>query len=181
MPDGPPLRQLVVPVTRLADLPDGRAALVTGDPQHWSQPFPAGSLTSACLAEVLRGFGIDSGSIDEPLSVFDLRDRVAAAGLLAEVEWAESPEDLALQVELGRVVVPILNPGIAWDQPDAIGHGEANHPVLISAIARDPHSAALLGIFLRDPAVDRNRFLSIRELTEAWLLPGGIMLSIGLH
>jgi hypothetical protein len=153
---------------------------LTGDPGRWLAAMSTGPPTSTCFDWVIRELGGTApGALPAPLSLVALRDAFREAGLMAEVEPGESLEDLAQQIEIGRLVLAVMNAGTAWDAPDAAGCGEPDHPVLVSAVARAPATGDLIGVFARDPSYDGVRFVTAEHLVRAWLLPGGWMVWIG--
>jgi hypothetical protein len=51
-------------------------------------------------------------------------------------------------VQYGRGVIAAVNAGVLWSDPRALGHGQANHVVTITGVARDPDDGALQGFSL---------------------------------
>jgi hypothetical protein len=168
------------PESKPAVLPDGRTATVTGNPERWSQSPAEGPPSIACFQWALREFGgATPPALPVSLSLAGLRDAFLAAGLSAEIEPGESLEDLAQHVEFGRAVLAVVNAGTAWNTPDALENGEPDHPILVSAVARDAGTGQLLGVYARDPTRARAEFVPAEQLARAWLVPGGWMIAIG--
>lgn len=158
-------------------LPDGHEALVTGRPDHWVGPLQPGSATRICLDWILGEFGKTLASNGEALALSDVEAELLQAGIAVASDPADSLEDLAQQVELGRTILLVANAGQLWNSADAFEHAEPNHPMLVNAIAQDPESGLLLGAYLRDPSAAAPQFLLSADLESGWLKPGGVMLA----
>jgi len=92
----------------------------------------------------------------------------------AHAEKAQSVEGLALAVQLGHGVIAMVNAGVLWSDPGALGHGQANHAVAITGIARDRYDGALLGLYINDSGTGQSgQFVSAHLMTTAFEHEGG--------
>lgn len=163
--------------SHLYQFPNGQAAKVIGDQGRWSGALATGSPSAICLAAVLHAFGKSAITLPSAASLADLEDAIRSTGLVATRDQGESLEDLALNVELGRAVMALVNAGIAWNAPAAVEHGLPNHSLLVAAVARSEKGDELLGAFVRDPIRPETSFLTADQLERCWLRPGGILLT----
>jgi hypothetical protein len=117
---------------------------------------------------------------EAPLSVRGLAAWLRGAGVPAAVEHGHSLEDLAQAVEAGWGVVAFVNSGGLWGRPDALGSGEADRAVLVTAVARDARHGELSGGYLRDPTrAGAGAFVPADVLDAAWLGAGGMLVVAG--
>jgi hypothetical protein len=95
-------------------------------------------------------------------------------GVAAHAEEAQPVERLALAVQHGHGVIAMVNAGVLWSDPQALGHGQANHAVTITGIARDPYDGALLGLYINDSGSGQSgQFVSAHLMTTAFEHEGG--------
>jgi hypothetical protein len=93
-------------------------------------------------------------------------------GVPAHAEEAQPVERLALAVQHGHGVIAMVNAGVLWSDPQALGHGQANHAVTITGIARDPYDGALLGLYISGSG-QSGQFVSAHLMTTAFEHEGG--------
>ncbi len=68
----------------------------------------------------------------------------------------------------------MVNAGVLWSDPQALGHGQANHAVTITGIARDRYDGALLGLYINDSGTGQSgQFVSAHLMTTAFEHEGG--------
>jgi hypothetical protein len=185
-------------------LPDGRPSLIIGDVarcaafNHLQGDNPGhdrGDCGIVSCADVLNQFGLRLTETDAfrhavgchelhmvpgrpDQSGWTLPAEQAAIltdyGVPAHAERAQPVERLALAVQHGHGVIAMVNAGVLWSDPQALGHGQANHAVTITGIARDPYDGALLGFYINDSATGRSgEFVSTHLITTAFEHPGG--------
>jgi hypothetical protein len=185
-------------------LPDGRPSLIIGDvrgyaafnhrqgdnPQHDS-----GDCGIVSCADVLCQFGLRlteteafrhatrchelhlvPGRPDE--SGWTLPAEQAAIltdyGVPAHAEQAQPVERLAAAVQGGHGVIAMVNAGVLWSAPQALGHGQANHAVTVTGVARDHYDGALLGFYINDSGSGQSgQFVSAHLMTTAFEHEGG--------
>jgi hypothetical protein len=95
-------------------------------------------------------------------------------GVPAHAEEAQPVERLALAAQLGHGVIAMVNAGVLWGDPQALGHGQANHAVTITGIARDRYDGALLGMYINDSGTRQSgQFVSAHLMTTAFEHEGG--------
>ncbi|HEX4661799.1 MAG TPA: hypothetical protein VH307_30760, partial [Streptosporangiaceae bacterium] len=95
-------------------------------------------------------------------------------GVPAHAEEAQPVERLALAVQHGQGVIAMVNAGVLWGDPQALGHGQANHAVTITGIARDRYDGALLGLYINDSGTGQSgQFVSAHLMTTAFEHEGG--------
>ena len=95
-------------------------------------------------------------------------------GVPAHPEEAQPVERLALAVQLGHGVIAMVNAGVLWSDPRGLGHGQANHAITITGIARDRYDGALLGFYINDSGTgESGRYVSAHLLTTAFEHEGG--------
>lgn len=192
-----------VPVQR-GQLPDGERSLVIGDVRgcaafnHLQGDNPehdCGDCGIVCCAEVLDQFGVLMTEADvvrhaaryHELHVVagrpdqsgwtlpaDQATILSDYGIPARAEAAQTIEWLALEVQRGHGVIAMVNAGVLWSEPRALGHGQANHAVTVTGIARDPYDGALQGFYINDSGDGRSgQFVSAHLMTTAFERPGG--------
>jgi hypothetical protein len=185
-------------------LPDGRASLTIGDVQgyaalnHLQGDNPQhddGDCGIVSCAEVLNQFGIELTEADVVAHATRRRELHVVAGhpeesgwtlpaeqvaILADygiaAHWAgdQSTEQLADAVQGGRGVIAAVNAGALWSDPSVLGHGQANHVVTVTGIARDPYDGALMGFYINDSGNGRSaEFISVHLMTTAFVRTGG--------
>jgi hypothetical protein len=170
---------IIVPV-RPGFLPDGTRALLIGDIDgcaafnHLQGDNPdrdLGDCGIVCCAEVLNQFGIRLTEADvvahatrccelhvvpgrPDLSGWTLpADQVRILrdfGVPARAEADQPIERLATAVQRGHGVIAGVNAGVLWSDARVLGHGQANHVVTLTGIARDTYDGALLGFYIND-------------------------------
>jgi hypothetical protein len=95
-------------------------------------------------------------------------------GVPAHAEEAQPVERLALGVQLGHGVIAMVNAGVLWSDPGELGHGQANHAVTITGIARDRYDGALLGFYINDSGTGQSgQFVSAHLMRTAFEHEGG--------
>lgn len=95
-------------------------------------------------------------------------------GVPAHPEQAQQVERLALAVQRGHGVIAMVNAGVLWSDPQALGHGQANHAVTITGIARERYDGALLGFYINDSGTGQSgQFVSAHLMTSAFEHEGG--------
>jgi Peptidase_C39 like family len=192
-----------VPV-QFAELPDGGRSLMIGDVtgyaafNHLQGDNPdhdCGDCGVMSCAEVLNQFGVRLTEADavrhatrfRELHVVDgrpdesgwtLPDEQAAIlrdyGVPAHAEDGQTIERLALAVQHGHGVIAMVNAGVLWSDPRALGHGQANHAVTVTGIARHPYDGALQGFYINDSGNgESGRFVSAHQMSTAFEHTGG--------
>jgi hypothetical protein len=185
-------------------LPDGRASLIIGDVtgyaafNHLQGDNPehgCGDCGIVSCADVLNQFGVRLTEADTFVhamrrhelhvvpgrpdqSGWTLPNEQAAIltdyGVPAHAEKAQSVERLALAVQLGHGVIAMVNAGVLWSDPASLGHGQANHAVTITGIARDHYDGALLGFYINDSGTGQSgQFVSAHLMRTAFEHEGG--------
>jgi hypothetical protein len=194
---------VAVPV-RPGRLPDGRPSLTIGDVcgyalfNHLQGDNPehdCGDCGIVSCADVLNQFGVRLTEADAFLhaarchelhmvpgrpdqSGWTLPAEQAAIladyGVPAHAEEARPVERLALAVQHGHGVIAMVNAGVLWSDPRALGHGQANHAVTVTGIARDRYDGVLLGFYINDSGTGQSgRFVSTHLMTTAFEHEGG--------
>jgi hypothetical protein len=194
---------IAVPV-QLGHLPDGRRSLIIGDvrgyaafnhlqgdnPQH-----DGGDCGVVCCADVLSQFGVRLREADvvrhatrchelhvvagrPDQSGWTLPDEQASIlsdyGVPASAEEGQPLERLALAVQRGHGVIAMVNAGVLWSEPRVLGHGQANHAVTVTGIARDPFDGALEGFYVNDSGDgESGKFVSAHLMATAFEHTGG--------
>jgi hypothetical protein len=179
-------------------LPDGREALVSGNPEgceslnHFQGENLQGFETTCGLVAcegILRQFGVEakesdllehaleSGHCDVLSGHTSLADQVSILedfGIPAHSEHNGTVEGLADKLEHGQCAIIEVNSGALWNQPSHYGNGEASHAVLVTGIARDPETSAVIGAFYNDSATgESGKFVPRDVLEAAWTEAGG--------
>jgi hypothetical protein len=167
--------------TRPDVLPDGRAALVVGEPGRWNDiPLHPGESAGSCAAGLIHALGGTPPDEMGTVSVRGLAALLEGAGVPAAVEDGHALEDLAQEVEAGWGVVAFVNSGELWGRPDALGNGDADRAVLVAAVARHPTQGELLGVYVRDPVGPaESAFIPADRWEAAWLGAGGVFVVAG--
>jgi hypothetical protein len=194
---------VAVPV-QPGQLPDGRPSLIIGDVRgcaafnHLQGDNPGhnrGDCGIVSCADVLNQFGVRLTEADAFLhatrchelhvvpgrpdrSGWTLPAEQAAIltdyGVPAHTEQAQPVERLAFAVQHGHGVIAMVNAGVLWSDPQALGHGQANHAVTITGIARDRYDGALLGFYINDSGTGQSgQFVSVHLMTTAFEHEGG--------
>jgi hypothetical protein len=194
---------VAVPV-QLGQLPDGRPSVTIGDVRgkavfnHLQGDNPehdGGDCGIVSCADVLNQFGLRlteadafrhaarchelhlvPGRLDQ--SGWTLPAEQAAIltdyGVPSHAEEAQPIERLALAVQHGHGVIAMVNAGVLWSNPRVLGHGQANHAVTITGIARDRYDGALLGFYINDSGTGQSgQFVSAHLMTTAFEHEGG--------
>ncbi len=95
-------------------------------------------------------------------------------GVPARVEYHGSLAQLADDVAQNRGVIIEANAGVLWDEPNAYDDGAANHAVVVTGVARDVDTQAIVGFYINDSAPPASgRLVSVETLQEAWLQARG--------
>ena len=185
-------------------LPDGQPSLTLGDvlrdaafnhlqgnnPEH-----DRGDCGIVSCAEVLNQFGVPVTEADAFLhatrchelhlvpgqpgeSGWTLPAEQAAIltdyGVRAHSEAAQPVERLALAVQQGHGVIAMVNCGVLWNDPRALEHGQANHAVTVTGVARDRYDGALLGFYINDSGTGQSgQFVSAHLMRTAFEHEGG--------
>ena len=167
---------------KLAILPDGREALVIGDPEKLSEynhlqgnnslGFQQTCGLVAC-EDVLNQFGIEvteddvvkyavannlcyvtrDPSLSGGTTTYSQVELLRGYDIPAHVESKDSLDYLASNIQEGKAVIAEVNAGVLWDDPNAYGNGAANHAVVVTGVARDPETQKILGFFINDSGV----------------------------
>jgi hypothetical protein len=185
-------------------LPDGRPSLIIGDVLRYAAfnhlqgdnpEHDRGDCGIVSCADVLDQFGMRLTETDAfrhaarchelhlmpgrpDQSGWTLPAEQAAIltdyGVPAQAKEAQPVERLALAVQQGHGVIAMVNAGVLWSDPRALGHGQANHAVTITGIARDPYDGALLGFYINDSGTGLSgQFVSEHLMTTAFEHEGG--------
>ena len=185
-------------------LPDGRPTLIIGDVRgcaafnHLQGDNPEhdrGDCGIVSCADVLNQFGVRLTEADAFLhasrchelhvvpgrpdqSGWTLPAEQAAIltdyGVPAHAEEAQAAGRLALAVQHGHGVIAMVNAGVLWSDPRGLGHGQANHAITITGIARDRYDGALLGFYINDSGTGQSgQFVSAHLMTTAFEHEGG--------
>jgi peptidase C39-like protein len=188
----------------VGQLPDGQACVVIGDvrrlaafnrlqgnnPEH-----DGGDCGVVCCGEVLSQFGIELSEATLVEHATRCRELHVVAGHPEESGWtlpadqvailqdfgiparwasSQSNEQLADAIQDGRGVIAAVNAGVLWSDPSVLGHGQANHVVTVTGIAREPFDGALQGFFINDSGSGKAaQFVSAHLMTTAFVRSGG--------
>jgi hypothetical protein len=194
---------IAVPVARDC-LPDGRPSIVIGDVRRYAAfnhlqgnnpEHDGGDCGVVCCAEVLGAFGIQLTEGELVAHATRCRELHVVAGHPEESGWTLpadqvailrdygiaarwtggwSLDQLAASVQAGRGVIAAVNAGVLWSDPGVLGHGQANHVVTVTGVARDPYDGALQGFFINDSGNGRSaQFVSAHLMTTAFARTGG--------
>jgi hypothetical protein len=194
---------ITVPV-RPGFLPDGTPALVIGDVDgcaafnHLQGDNPdhdRGDCGIVCCAEVLSQFGIhltEADAVAHATRCHELHevdghpdqsgwtlpaDQVQILrdfGVPARAEADQPIERLAGAVQRGYGVIAAVNAGVLWSDARVLGHGQANHVVTLTGVARDAYDGALLGFYINDSGTGQSgQFVSAHLMTTAFSRTGG--------
>lgn len=160
-------------------LPDGREALVIGDPEHckdFNHPQGDNSLgyQGTCglvsCEDVLRQFGVDvteddvvryahdhglCSISDEPSQCGGTTELSQAQlltdlGVPAHPEFSGSLEELASHIENGQGTIIEVNAGVLWNDANYFDTGQANHAIVVTGVARDPQTGDIQGFYIND-------------------------------
>jgi hypothetical protein len=194
-------------------LPDGRQAVIIGDVQgyaafnHLQGDNPerdGGDCGVVCCAEVLNQFGLLLSEAALVAHATRCRELHVVAGHPEESGWTlpaeqaailrdygvparweagQSAEELAGAVQDGHGVIAAVNAGVLWSDQAVLGHGQANHVVTVTGIARDRYDGALLGFFINDSGNGQSaHFVSLHLMTTACVRTGGFcVVTDGIH
>jgi hypothetical protein len=194
---------VAVPV-QPARLPDGRPCLTIGDVRDYAAfnhlqgdnpDHDCGDCGIVSCADVLDQFGLRLTEADaflhatrrQELHVVPARrdqsgwtlpaeqaEILTDYGVPAHAEEAQQVERLALAVQLGHGVIAMVNAGVLWSDPGSLGHGQANHAITITGVARDRYDGALLGFYINDSGTGLSgQFVSMHLMTTAFEREGG--------
>lgn len=99
---------------------------------------------------------------------------LADYGVPARAESARTTEWLATAVQGGHGVIAMVNAGVLWSDPRALGHGQANHAVTLTGVALDPDDESLLGFYLNDSGSgESGRYVAAHLMRTAFEHAGG--------
>jgi hypothetical protein len=185
-------------------LPDGRPSLTIGDVRRFAAfnhlqgdnpEHDRGDCGIVSCADVLNQFGVRITEADAFVhatlchelhmvpgrpgeSGWTLPAEQAAIltdyGVPAHAEGAQPVERLALAVQQGHGAIAMVNCGVLWSDPRALEHGQANHAVTITGVARDRYDGALLGFYINDSGTGKSgQFVSVHLMTTAFEHEGG--------
>ncbi len=178
--DAEELRQMFEVPQRLEVLPDGRSAVVIGDPEgcrrftHKQGDNPYGMKGTCGIVsceDVLRRFGINV--TEGTLAGYALRHDLCTVtpgrpelsggtsakdqerilrdhGVPARAVSGGTLERLAEQVGTGHGVIAEVNAGVLWNNVRHLGDGSSNHAITVTGVARDPASGKVLGFYIND-------------------------------
>lgn len=91
-------------------------------------------------------------------------------GVAAQVDYGCSLARLADYAAQNRGVIIEANAGILWNEPNAYDDGAANHAVVVTGVARDSNTRAIVGFYINDSAPPASgRLVSVETLQAAWL------------
>lgn len=147
-------------------LPDGRQALLWGDPGLARQ-----RQVGNALAYLLDLFGAKApeGELAGQSLVGCVR-LLGRHGVPARAERGMSLEDPAALFEEGLAVALLVNAGELWRSPDHYGTGEANLLVVLCGLSRDPDSRVVLGLHVvGPPAAPAVYFVDETTARRAWM------------
>jgi peptidase C39-like protein len=192
-----------VPIT-FGRLPDGRPTVQIGDilgcaafnhlqgdnPEH-----ERGDCGIVCCADVLNQFGFRWNEADVVRHATDCRELHVVAADPARSGWTQptevariltdygvsshpaqgqSIEQLAADVQRGHGVIAAVNAGVLWSEARALGHGQANHAITVTGIAREPYDGALQGFYINDSGSGLSaQFVSAHLMITAFVRTGG--------
>jgi len=185
-------------------LPDGEPALQIGEVaryaafNHRQGDNPEQDRSDCgivCCADVLRQFGVrrteaevvwhatecgelhvvagdpDSSGATVPAQVARI---LSDYGVPAHAWQGKSTGQLAAAVQRGHGVIVAVNAGILWANPRVLGHGQANHAVTVTGIARHPYDGALQGFYINDSGSGRSaQFIAEHLMTTTFARTGG--------
>ncbi len=189
---------------RLDHLPDGKPALVIGDVTSYSAfnhlqgdnpEHDGGDCGIVCCADVLNQFGIGLTEAEVIRHATRRGELHVVAGHPEESGWTlpaeqaailadygvpahcaaeQSVEQLAAAVQAGRGVIAAVNAGVLWSDARVLGHGQANHVVTVTGVARDLYDGALQGLYINDSGSGRSaEFVSVHLMMTAFERTGG--------
>jgi hypothetical protein len=161
-------------------LPDGREAVVSGDPQgdalyNHQQGDNADGFQSDCglvsCQDILNQYGkpvtendvvgfavahnlCDTSATDPSenggTSVSDQATILTDEGVRAHAETNNTLDGLATDIEQGHGVIIEANAGVLWGDASFYGDGSPNHAVVVTGVARDPSTDQVLGFYIND-------------------------------
>jgi hypothetical protein len=182
-------------------LPDGRETIVIGEvetckdfnhPQGENSLGFRGTCGLVSCEDVLRQFGLNVSEDDVVrfaanrglCHVTENPDHCGGTtpftqamilkefGVPTHVEYLDNLERLSDCVESGHGIIVEVNAGILWDDPNYVGTGEANHAIVVTGVARNPHSGEIQGFFINDSGrgypEDSGRFIDATTMRPAW-------------
>jgi hypothetical protein len=200
----PSLVEVKPPEGCLDLLPDGREAVIFGNPrgategfhQQGDNPFGMqGTCGLVSVEDILRQLGYQVTETD--LVSYAIRNGLCTVegmpevqggttqidqtrilkdfGVPAEAKILLNCEDLASYIEVGEKVIVAVNGGVLWNLPEAFEFGQANHAITVTGVARDPQTADLLGFFINDSGSgEAGRFVDLNTWQWAWENRGGL-------
>jgi hypothetical protein len=164
----------------LFELPDGREALLVGDPECSKDYFHRqgdnefgckGDCGLVSCGDVLNQFGqqvsendvvrfaLENGycqivpgspEMSGGTSLLDQVEVLKSFGVPAHLEIGGSLEGVADRIADGHGVIIEVNAGELWDDPAYYDGGDANHAITITNVAFDPATGEVEGVFVDD-------------------------------
>lgn len=160
-------------------LPDGREAIIIGDPEGCRQlnhrqgdnPFGfQGTCGLVACEQILNQFGLKVSETDitahalqrgqccvgqEPgfsggTTAYSQSQILSDYGVPAHVENLSDLESLSFMVEQGHGIIAEVNAGVLWNDARAWDNGGMNHAIVITGVARNPDSGNIEGFFIND-------------------------------
>ena len=194
---------ITVPL-QLGQLPDGQPSLTIGDVRGYAAfnhlqgdnaDGDRGDCGIVSCVDVLNQFAVSLREEDVVRHATNCRELHVVPGRQDESGWTlpadqaailgdygvparavqgQSNEQLALAVQQGHGVIAMVNAGVLWSDPRVLGHGQANHAVTVTGIARDPLDGALQGFYINDSGSGQSgQFVSAHLMTTAFERTGG--------
>ena len=188
----------------MGQLPDGQQSLTIGDVRGYAafnhlqgdnDDGDRGDCGVVCCTDVLNQFGVQLREEDVVRHATSCRELHLVAGRPDQSGWTlpaeqaailgdygvparaardQTVEQLALPVQQGHGVIAMVNAGVLWSDPHVLGHGQANHAVTVTGIARDPLDGALQGFHINDSGNGQSgQFVSAHLMTTAFERTGG--------
>lgn len=188
----------------LGVLPDGRETVVIGDVskfadlnhQQGDNPYGFKEDCGLCsCGDVLDQFGVnvtEADVVDHAVKNHEcniiqddptgsggttVSDQVRVLndyGVPAHAEQQQSLDDLAGDVERGSGVIIEANAGSLWDDASYFEHGQTNHAVAVTGVARDPNTGEIEGFYINDSGNGQAaKFVDASTMTNAWVDTGG--------
>jgi hypothetical protein len=187
----------------LDTLPDGTEALVLADRDLPTDHLHLqgdndygfeGTCGLCACQDVLNQFGIrvsendvvrhavDHGQCrlsDHPLKAggiyaFTVPELLADYGIPSHLDYGDSLEDLAAEVEQDRGVIIGVNAGLLGDDGDITGFGGRDHAVTVVDVVRDAMTYEIRGFKINDSGTGTfDQYVDADTMTLAWLDTGG--------
>jgi hypothetical protein len=114
-------------------------------------PSQSGGTTAESQAQILKDYGVP-----------------------AHVKEAGTLDSLAKDVQDGKGVIIEVNAGVLWNDPSAYQNGQANHAIVVTGVARDPHTGQIQGFYINDSGDGKSaQFVDAQTMEQAWVNAGG--------